>query len=125
MKTKPSQQTPSSQQDTGTPAQAPSLPEQEDIYGDYPLSWWKAEFDARKTEIDEIEKTIAEEEGYVADYERGRRLYKLYSKEDVEKYEMYKKNLPDNKNQLNKLKANLEELRHKARIYGVPRQVRE
>lgn len=105
------------------PLQAPAT--QEELYGNYPLEWWKANFNERKEKIAELKKTIEEQKTFMADYERGRRLYKLYSKEDVEKYETYKKELPDNENKLNKLKTDLEEFRRKAQVYGVPRTIRE
>jgi len=124
IKTKPSEQAPA-QQDIQPPQQTPTPSEQEELYGEHPLSWWKEEFSQKKQEISEIKKTIEEQKSYIADYEQGRRLYRLYSKEDTEKYETYKNNLPDNENQLNELKADLEALRDKARIYGVPRKVRE
>src|SRR3989338_2197681 len=57
--------------------------------------------------------------------EWGRGLGQTYSKEDIESYEAYKRNLPDNESKLQKLKAELEELRRKARTYGVPREIRE
>lgn len=125
LKTKPSDQAPSSQPGVQPPKLSEPPAEQEGLYGDYPLSWWKAEFDARKKEIEELKKTIEEEKNFMADYERGRRLYKLYSKEDIEKYETYKKNLPDSESRLNKLESDLKEFRRKAQIYGVPREVRE
>ena len=127
LKAKPSEQEPSSSQPLIQPPKPsePPAKQQEELYGDYPLEWWKREFDARKKEIGELEKTTEEEKNFIVDYERGRRLYRLYSKEDIEKYETYKKNLPDNESQLNKLKSDMEELRRKAQIYGVPREVRE
>lgn len=106
------------------PLQAPAI--KNELYGNYPLEWWKNEFVARKREISELEKTLEEEKKFILDFERGRRIYKrLYSEEDSEKYETYKRSLPDDENQLNKLKSELEELRHKAQIYGVPKEVRE
>lgn len=125
LKTKPPEQGPSSQPPVEPPKPSPSPAEQKELYGDYPLEWWKREFDARKKEIGELEKTIEEEKNFIVDYERGRRLYRLYSKENIEKYETYKNNLPDNESQLNKLKSDLEEFRRKAQTYGVPREVRE
>lgn len=107
------------------PPERPPAIQQEELYGDYPLKWWENEFKNRKNEISELERTIEEQKAFMADYERGRRLYKLYSKEDVEKYEAYQKSLPDNENKLSKLKADLEEFRHKAQIYGIPRSIRE
>ncbi|MEK7841620.1 MAG: hypothetical protein AAB197_02995 [Deltaproteobacteria bacterium] len=127
LKAKPSEQGPSSSQPLIQPPKPsePPAKQQNELYGDYPLEWWKREFDARKKEIGELEKTIEEEKNFIVDYERGRRLYRLYSKEDIEKYETYKNNLPDNENQRNKLKSDLEEFRRKAQTYGVPREVRE
>lgn len=106
------------------PLQAPAI--KNELYGNYPLEWWKNEFDARKKEISELEKAAEEEKKFILDFERGKRIYnRLYSTEDAEKYEAYKRNLTDNESQLNKLKSELEELRRKAQIYGVPREVRE
>lgn len=98
---------------------------QEELYGGYALEWWKAKFNERKQEIAKLEKTIEEQKNFMTDYERGRRLYRLYSKEDVDKYEAYKKELPDNETRLNQLKTDLEEFRRKAQTYGVPRAIRE
>ena len=124
IKTKPSEQAPA-QQDIQPPPETETPSEQEELYGDHPLSWWKEEFSQKKQEISELKKTIEEQKSYIADYEQGRRLYRLYSKEDTEKYETYNDNLPDNEKRLSKLQADLEALRDKARIYGVPRKVRE
>lgn len=123
LKTKPSEKTPPYQQNIQPPESQPSS-EQEEMYGDHPLSWWKNEFAVKKNEISELERTIDGQKKFIEDYERGRRLYRLYTKEDIEKYETYKKNLPDNEKLLNELKANLEELRRKAQTYGVPKAVR-
>ncbi len=107
------------------PLQAPAI--KNELYGDSTLEWWKRAFDSKKREISELEKTVEEEKQFILDFERGKRLYyyRLYSAEDTEKYEAYKRSLPDNENQINKLKSELEELRRKAQIYGVPREVRE
>lgn len=125
LKARPSKQTPSQQQNIQPPVSPQTSSEQEELYGDYPLSWWKSEFSSKKNAISELENTIREQKNFIADYERGRRLYRLYSKEDTDKYETYKKELPDNENQLNKLKTDLDEFRRKAQIYGVPKAIRE
>ncbi|OGP07445.1 MAG: hypothetical protein A3G39_09010 [Deltaproteobacteria bacterium RIFCSPLOWO2_12_FULL_43_16] len=125
LKARPSRQTPSPQQNVQPPVPPQTSSEQEELYGDYPLSWWKNEFSSKKNEISKLENTIKEQKNFIADYERGRRLYRLYSKEDTDKYETYKKELSDNENQLNKLKTDLDEFRRKAQIYGVPRAIRE
>lgn len=120
LKTRPSDKVIPSQVEPPEPSS-----EQNELYGDYPLEWWKKQFDQKKSEISELEKTIEEQKTFMSDYERGRRLYRLYSKEDVEKYETYKQNLPDNERLLNKLKTDLDEFRRKAQIYSVPRSIRE
>lgn len=126
-KPKPSQETPPAEQSIQPPIspEPPSL--EKKLYGDHPLEWWINEFAARKNEISELEKTIKNEKEFIEGYERGRRLYpyRLYSKEDVERYESYKNDLLENENQLRKLLAELEELRRKAQAYDVPREVRE
>src|SRR3989339_655832 len=55
------------------PLQEPAT--QEELYGNYPLEWWRANFNKRKEKITELEKTIEEQKTFMADYERGRRLY--------------------------------------------------
>ena len=40
-------------------------------------------------------------------------------------YENYKKGLPDNEAELNRLKTDIEELRNRARAAGVPKEMRE
>ncbi|HAG52049.1 MAG TPA: hypothetical protein DCL42_12040 [Deltaproteobacteria bacterium] len=104
---------------------SPPPSEQRELYGEYPIEWWRDEFDKRKSEIADLEKTIAEQKSFINIFERGRGLGQTYSKEDIESYEAYKRNLPDNESKLQKLKAELEELRRKARTYGVPREIRE
>lgn len=125
-KTKPSEHIPSREENITQPQEPSQYPSsQEELYGDYPLSWWENEFRSRKNEISALEKIVEQKKAFMADYERGRWLYKIYTKEDSEKYEAYKKELPDNEAKLNQLKADLDEFRHKAQTYGVPRAIRE
>jgi hypothetical protein len=128
LKSKPFEQGHSSSQPIIQPPKPsePPAKQKEELYGNHPVEWWKEEFNTKKREIRELEKTTEEEKKFILDFERGRRIYnRLYSAEDAEKYEAYKRSLPDNESQLNKLKSELIELRHKAQIHGVPREVRE
>ena len=123
IKAKPPQETPPPEQYMPPSPTAPSG--QNELYGEHTLEWWRNEFDNRKKEIVELEKTVAEQKRFISVFEGGRRLGQTYSTGDIESYETYKRNLPDNENKLQRLNAELEELRRKARTYGVPREIRE
>lgn len=123
IKTRPPQETAPPEQ--YIPPSPPPPSEQRELYGEYPIEWWRDEFDKRKKEIADLEKTVTEQKSFVNIFERGRGLGQTYSKADIEAYETYKRNLPDDESKLQRLKAELEELRRKARTYGVPREIRE
>lgn len=104
----------------------PAIPaDKEELFGDYPLEWWKREFEKRKKDISDMEKVISEQKKYIAVFQKGRRSGQIYTKEEIELYEDYKKQLPSNEKKLEELKKELDELKGKATIYGVPRDVRE
>ncbi|MBI5286465.1 MAG: DUF4124 domain-containing protein [Deltaproteobacteria bacterium] len=108
------------------PSEPPPTPaEGEELYGDYPLEWWRNEFERRKQAISELEKEITAKKRYVEVFEGGRRFGQTYSQEDVRTYEDYKRQLPSLEERLGGLKRDLEEFRRKATASGVPREVRE
>lgn len=123
IKTKPPQETAPPEQYIPPSPTAPAG--QRELYGEHTLEWWRNEFDNKKKEIADLDKMITEQKSFINIFERGRGLGQIYSKEDIEAYETYKRNLPDNESKLQRLKAELEELRRKARSYGVPREIRE
>lgn len=107
------------------PVSPPAPPAGEELYGGQTLEWWREEFEGRKAKISELERTITVQKRYVEVFERGRRFGQTYSPEEVKTYEEYKRGLPSLQEGLDLLKEDLEELRRKATIYGVPREVRE
>ena len=127
LKEKPAGEIPPSQQklDEEDVPQQPPVEEEEELYGDRPLRWWQTEFNIRKERTLELEKAIAEQKRYISIFEKGRGIGQIYSREDIEMYENYKKGLPDNEAELNRLKTDIEELRNRARASGVPKEIRE
>lgn len=107
----------------------PAVPaDKEELFGDYPLEWWKREFEKRKKEISDAENIISDQKKYIGIFERGRQWGQtpaVYTNEEVDTYNEYKKQLPANEQRLEELKKELEEFKRKATIYGVPRAIRE
>jgi len=108
-----------------TPPSPPAPPGGEELYGGQTLEWWKEEFTSMKANISQLERTVTEQKRYVEVFEGGRRFGQTYNPEEVKTYEEYKRQLPSSMERLEALKKDLEELRRKATIYGVPREVRE
>jgi len=127
LKEKPAGEIPPSQQKLDEEELPPQPPveEEEELYGDRPLRWWQTEFNIRKERTLELEKAIAEQKRYISIFEKGRGIGQIYSREDIEMYENYKKGLPDNEAELNRLKRDIEDLRNRARASGVPKEIRE
>ncbi|MBI5885899.1 MAG: DUF4124 domain-containing protein [Deltaproteobacteria bacterium] len=92
-----------------------------ELYGDHPLDWWKEAFRKLKNDIGGLESSIIAKRNFVKLVETGMRVGQLYESKDVETYEQYRKELPDDEARLDSLKAEQEELRRKARIVGVPK----
>ncbi|MEE8185003.1 MAG: DUF4124 domain-containing protein [Thermodesulfobacteriota bacterium] len=97
----------------------------EDLYGDYPLEWWEEEFDLKNEEVTDLGKTVSDSRRYIEIFENGRRYGQVFSQDEVQTYEDYIDDLPYMEERLEELKAELEELRRRATIYGVPRSIRE
>ena len=105
---------------------APVTEPKKELYGDRPLEWWVETFRQKTKEISELEKTYNNKKRYVEIFESGRRFGGvIYGDKEIELYNAYKKDLPELEKAINERKDELEELRRKATIYGVPRDVRE
>lgn len=96
----------------------------EELYGDHPLEWWRQTFTKRFEERRNIESGIAAKQQFIDVYEGGRRFGQIYASDDVETYTRYKKELPEDQERLSKLVDEIGELRRRAAIAGVPRDVR-
>ncbi len=113
------------------PAPSISVPERrppgvkEELYGGYPLSWWKVSFRKKTQEIEQAELEYLRKRQFVNVFESGRRFGQTYGEKDIDTYERYKDELPELEEKVKRLKDELEELRRKARLAGVPRQVRQ
>jgi hypothetical protein len=96
----------------------------DELYGDEPLEWWLNTFRKMNQDIQAIEGRIAARKQYMDIFEGGRRFGQTYAAEDVERYEKFKKEMPEDKKELEELEEELMELRRKATIHGVPREIR-
>lgn len=97
----------------------------EELYGDYSLDWWEKEFDSKRQDVGDLEQKISDHRGYIEVFENGRRRRQIFSRDEVDTYESYVEDLPDMEERLEELIVELEELKRRATIYGVPRNIRE
>jgi hypothetical protein len=107
------------------PAKKPSVKEEvEEMYGDHPLSWWKIKFSSLNKEIERLKNSIEFKKSFIKAYEKGKRLGAIYNKNQIKSYKNNKKLLIEEEKRYKELNIELDELRRKARFYGVPREVR-
>lgn len=92
-----------------------------ELYGDYPLDWWKEKFWKFKAEIKNLEGSISAKKEFIRLFEAGRRKGQIFEKKDIDTYESYGATLADDEAKMAALQAEQEELRRKARILGVPK----
>jgi hypothetical protein len=128
------------------PSKMPERGGQEELYGDQPLSWWIEKLGRMKKEIEELESELNRKKMFTDVYERGwmmRELYfrvkrgedpdalralergAIYTPAQIETYERYKDEVLGKDKDIKRLEEELDELRRKARIQGVPRKIRE
>lgn len=111
-----------------TPPAAPVAPAGEaaqELYGDHTLEWWLNTFRKIREEKRSVESSIAAKEQYISIFEGGRRFGQTYSREDVERYENFKKEIPADRERVKEFQDELDELTRKATIAGVPKDIRE
>lgn len=96
----------------------------EELYGDETLEWWLQTFRKKNEEINSAESAAAVKRQFIDLFEGGRRLGQIYGQTEAETYGKYKKELPDDEERLKTLKDEREELLRKARIFGVPKEIR-
>lgn len=95
-----------------------------DLYGDHTLEWWLNTFRKLSQKIQAVEGRIAARKQYINVFEGGRRFGQIYGDEEVERYNEFKKGIPLDEAELSGLNEELQELRRKATIHGVPREIR-
>lgn len=108
------------------PPAPPQQPAGEDakLYGAHTLEWWLNTFNKKREEISFTESSIAAKEQFIAVFEGGRRFGQIYGDTEVATYKKYKEELPDEKKELSDLQAQLDELKRRATIVGVPKEIR-
>ena len=108
----------------GPVVEPPPAVEVEELYDGMPLSWWKKQFKERRESIAGVEGAYTKKKQFVEVFEAGRRFGQVYEERDIETYERYKKEIPEDEEGLEGLAEVLEELQRKARSAGVPKKVR-
>ncbi|MBI5468683.1 MAG: DUF4124 domain-containing protein [Deltaproteobacteria bacterium] len=106
----------------------PEIPNGEaapELYGDHSLEWWLNTFRKIREEKQAIESSVAAKEQYINIFDGGRRVGQVYSREVVERYENFKKEVLADRERLKGFQDELDELTRKATIAGVPRAIRE
>ena len=95
-----------------------------ELYGDHPVEWWLNTFRKKRSEIQSLEAGIESKKQFISVFDGGRRFGQIYGKEEIKRYERYKVEVAEDFTRLEELKGALTELERKARIYGVPKEVR-
>ncbi len=107
------------------PAPTPGAPEESTgLYGDHSLEWWKESFNNKNQEIGELQSSISAKNQYISIFEAGRRFGQMFGSTEVETYNKYKQELPDDEKRLAELNDELAELKRKATSAGVPKYLR-
>lgn len=97
----------------------------DELYGDYTLHWWLETFRKKKIEVSQASTLIGTKREFIQALERGRRFGQIYEQADVDKYNAYKAELPADEQRLKDLDEEVAELKRKAAILGVPREIIE
>ena len=100
-------------------------PEGPELYGDHTLEWWTQAFAGKNDDIQLLQSSITTKRQYIDIFEGGRRFGQVFGAGERSTYDSYKKELPEDEKKLQTLKDELDELRRKATIAGVPREIRE
>jgi len=99
-------------------------PERE-IYGDYPLTWWRLSFNRLRSEINSSKKELKQKEDFMSMFRRGRRLGQHIKPENIETYKRYEVEIPLIKKRLLKNKKKMDDLKRRATNSGVPKEIRK
>ncbi|MBZ0221062.1 MAG: DUF4124 domain-containing protein [Candidatus Methylomirabilis sp.] len=110
--------------ETETPPPLPAEPGAV-LYGDQTLDWWRLSLARKAGEINELQQAINVKTNFVEVFEAGRRFGQVFASEQVAKYNLYKEELPADLRNLAALREEYEELQRKARIAGVPKDIRD
>ncbi|MEK6531916.1 MAG: DUF4124 domain-containing protein [Deltaproteobacteria bacterium] len=95
-----------------------------ELYGDYTLDWWKQAFSNKRGEIARLEEKVSVKKQFMEVFEGGRRFGQVFGQSEVDAYNRYKTEIPNDELALQDLKDVLSELVRKATNAGVPRDVR-
>jgi len=121
---KPGPKRPGDEEPSLAPA-SPAAGTAPELYGDHPLEWWLNTFRKLRNDKQSVEASVAAKEQYINMFDGGRRVGQIFSKEDVDRYETLKKEVPVDKERIQSLQDELDELTRKATIAGVPKDIRE
>ncbi|MFQ5481012.1 MAG: DUF4124 domain-containing protein [Thermodesulfobacteriota bacterium] len=95
-----------------------------ELYGGQTLLWWKEAFTKIREEIDTLREGRATKAQFISVFEGGRRFGQTFGDLEVSIYERYKKEIVTDNESIKDLEDKEKELRRKATINGVPREIR-
>lgn len=95
-----------------------------ELYGDHTLDWWKQAFSTKRDEIARLEEKLSVKKQFMEVFEGGRRFGQVFGSSEVDTYNRYKTEAPQDESALQRLKDELSELVRKATNAGVPRGIR-
>ena len=72
--------------------------DEEYIYGDHTLQWWRSEIKRRKDDMAKSEKDYGARKQFIEVFEKGRNMGQIYEQSEVDIYNKYKKEIPEIKN---------------------------
>ncbi len=107
-----------------TPGPADNGQRGPELYGDQTLEWWINTFRKKIGEVRNIESGIYAKKQFMEVFEGGRRFGQIHGEEEIERYERLSQEVPEDESRIEELKDELAELRRKATIHGVPRDIR-
>lgn len=97
----------------------------EEEYGGETLEWWTESFKEKRSEISDLQATIETKADFMRVFEGGRRFGQIYDRESVDRYKAYQKELPEDREKLDKLLEDLKEFEERARRARVPEEIRK
>ncbi len=94
-----------------------------ELYGGESFEWWAGEFERLNTKVEWLERNNKNMEEYIKVFEGGRRFGQVFGSNETARYNENKRDLPEDKALLVKVKEELAELRQRAVGYGIPEEI--
>jgi hypothetical protein len=94
-----------------------------ELYGGESFEWWASEFERLNSKIEWLERNNKNMEEYINVFEGGRRFGQIFGSDETARYQENKRDLPEDRALLIKVKEELAELKQRAVGYGIPEEI--